>query len=278
MTHYDTLGVAKDATPDEIKKSYRKLAKELHPDLNDGNDVKFKELSNAYEILKDKDKREQYDFSLQPQPRQHFHYSEQGHPFGFQHGAFDDIIRDMQRRAWDQQQQAQEQNKNIHVHYNISFKDSFDGKRVTLRYSTKSTKNEEITVDIPRSVFDGQKIRYTGLGEKTLPNVPAGDLYITVSVIPDENFIRHDYNVVTATYIDYLQAMIGTEVIVDCIDGGQINLKIKKGQNPGSHLRVADRGFHMPNGKRGDMIVELVIESPVLSDDEIEILKTLKKG
>jgi len=271
MSHYLTLGVAETATPEEIKKAFRELAKKYHPDANKGDpqsEAKFKRINEAYEILKDPAKRQQYDMQRQGNT---FHFRSGGFDpnqgfdpfdiFGFNQGGF---------------RQNQVRNRDTVVTYVITLEEAFEGKTVDIKFNTGSGTTRTINLAIPRSIHNGTRIRYAGMGEDTVKGVPPGDLYVKILIEPHTQFIRAQFEIVTTIYVDFIDAMIGVNKQVPTIDGKLINLRVHAGMNPGQHIQVPDQGMWRPDGKRGNMIVEVVMEQPVLNNSQIEQLSRIK--
>lgn len=275
MTHYDILGVSRTASPDEIKKAFRRIALESHPDKNPGNkqaENRFKMANDAYDTLKDPHKREQYDLSLQP--RTTFRNS----PFGRQYG-FEDPFVDIRQAMYEHMRYPG--NKDTIIKYAITLREAFEGKTVELKYSTSTRTNKSVRVTIPRSITEGAKIRFAGMGDDSVPNANPGDLYVIITILPDPTFIRSaDGSVHTSLTIDFLDAMMGTNRRITCLDGTEIDLRIPAGLAPGAIIRVPEKGFFRSFGgqveSRSPMLVEIQMEQPKLSPEQYALLAKLK--
>lgn len=282
MSHYETLGVSKTASADEIKKAFRTKAKQFHPDLNP-NDAKaaeqFRRVNEAYEVLKDSTKRAEYDtVSERPKFRD---------PFGSR-TAWDDGLRrqysnvdndlfeELLRRTRDHQARQQQKNKDTILKYTMQLEDIYTGKEVELRYSTSRVPNKTIKVSIPKSTRDGAKIRYAGMGDDSNPNAAPGDLYVVITIAPNARFIRNDADISTSVTIDFIEAMLGVNKRIPCIDGSEINLRIHAGMNPGQSIKVPEKGLWNEYGRRGNMMVEVVLQQPKLNNAQYELLAKLK--
>lgn len=283
MSHYETLGVSKTADESEIKKAFRALAMKFHPDKNPGNssaEKKFKEINEAYEILKDPQKRAAYDYENTVRKNQSWSNApnwDDTFSKRRQYGNFsdDEILNEILRRA--RQNQPPARNKDTILRYTASLEDVFTGKEVELRYSTAKNPGKTIKINIPRSIVDGTKIRYAGMGDDTYANAPPGDLYVVISIAPNDRFIRNGDTLTTSVTIDFIDAILGVNKRIPCIDGSEINLRIHAGMAPSSHIRVPEKGLWSHQGTRGSMLVEVVMEQPTLNDAQRELLRKVKE-
>lgn len=284
---YEVLGVQNTADDAEIKAAFRKLAKKWHPDVNQGNpsaEIKFKEINEAYETLKDPQKRAAYDYMSKPRSGAAAggFYTQSDWDRRSQYGratndAFEEMLREAARRnnGYQSYQSHTLKNKDTILNYSISFEESFTGKEVELRYNVGG-KSKTTKVTIPKSVNNGAKIRFAGQGDDTLKDVPAGDLFVIINIKDDPRFVRNDSTVSTTIYIDFIDAMLGTTKRVPCIDGSEINLRVYGGMNPGSSIKVPEKGFYDAYGKRGPMMVEVVMEQPKLNPEQLAALAKIR--
>jgi DnaJ-class molecular chaperone len=293
--YYATLGVAKDASQDDLKKAYRKLAMKWHPDKNPGDKVaeaKFKDIGEAYDTLSDADKRAAYD-----NPAQQFnpfgssggHPFAGGHPFGFGFGGpggpgsdpndiFANIFADMQRNQRGGHPGFQPKNRDINLAYQITLEEAFNGKEAEIKYNVGNGPVSTIKIKIPPAIEEGIKLRFSGQGDRSNQNIPPGDLYVTIQVMRHPQFVRSGKNnLVTCVSIDYLQAILGTTVDVPIIEGKSIRVTVPKGVTPGQNLRVPGKGMKDQHGTRGDLLVEIVLTVPNLSDTQIQKLNDIRK-
>jgi molecular chaperone DnaJ len=290
--YYAALGVAKEASQDELKKAYRKLAMKWHPDKNPGDkkaESMFKDISEAYDTLSDEDKRAAYD-----NPAQNFNpFGGGGHPFGFGFGGpggpggpgsnpqdiFHNIFMDMQRgQRGGPQPGFQPKNRDINLTYQITLEEAFQGKDAEIKYSAGNGPVNTIKIKIPTGIEEGIKLRFGGQGEKTIQNVPPGDLFVTIQVMRHPQFVRSGRNnLATCVSIDYLQAILGTSVDVPTIDGTQIRVNVPRGVTPGQNLRIPGKGMKDQQGIRGDLFVELVLTVPNLTIEQLHKLAEINK-
>lgn len=275
--YYEVLGVEKGATPDEIKKAFRKKAVELHPDRG-GDEAKFKEANEAYEVLKDPQKREAYDqFGHAAGADQAGGGFGGGNPFGggfggFQGQGFDpneirfdfgggiNDIFDMFFRG------QQNRTRDVEVSVVIDFAEAVKGttKELSLRIADNKNggrKQEEIKIKIPAGIDSGQAIKLEGKGEIN-PNGDRGDLYVRVQVRPDAKFEREGNNIITKTHIDMADAALGTEIEIETIKG-KVKLRVPAGTQPGKILKLSGKGMPVINTDRhGDHFVMVEVTIP----------------
>jgi len=278
---YQTLGVSKTATEEEIRKAYRKLAKKHHPDLNPGNaeaEKRFKEISAAYSLLSDPEKRRAYDAGEidetgQPQPERRFYreYADSG--AGFRYGRAEDfadlgdLFGDLfsRRRGGRAGPEAQFRMRGADVSYTlpIEFLEAVNGakKRVEM------PDGKALDITIPAGVVDGQMLRLRGQGTPGIGGGPPGDALITVSVRPHPVFRREGNDIRSVLPITMNEALSGATVAIDTITG-PVSLKISKHSNTGRVLRL--RGKGVQGATKGDHLVELQVMMPPHPDAELE--------
>jgi curved DNA-binding protein len=276
---YSTLGVQRDATDEEIKKAYRKLAAKHHPDKEGGSTAKFQEIQGAYETLTDPQKRQQHD---NPNPF-HQHRAQSGpNNFEFHFGGGDahDIFGQFFRQGGGGgspfQQQQPRRNKDLRINITVTLASTLSEQQKTVIVQT--TKNDKFNVDvkIPRGVSNGTTIKYTQLGDNFFESLTRGDLYVIISVIADSRFEIHGVSLVTNLEISSIEAMTGTEKEVAGIDGTTFLIKIPVGCQFGTKFGLQGKGLYQMNTEyRGDLIVNTIIKTPTLTEAQIQILKTI---
>lgn len=257
---YAILGVPKDADAATIKKTYRNLARELHPDKTKGDkklEDRFKEVSEAYDILSDEKKRAEYD-----EARSLFESGafRQGGFQGFS-GDFGDLFGnggDILSSLFGGRR-APRKGQDLQTETTISFKESIFGKEVSLKLSAQGNAPSTITTRIPAGVNDGAKIRIKGRGGPG--EAGPGDLYIIVHVTSHPIFGRKGENLTITLPITFAEATLGADVPVPTIDGDEVTLRIAPGSQNGKTLRIKGRGVKK-GVNVGDLLVTLDVKVP----------------
>lgn len=268
MDYYQTLGVTKTASQDEIKKAYRKLAMKYHPDKG-GDEQKFKEISVAYDTLSDPQKRSQYDQMMMGGPRVQFNnmgdFADLNDLFG---GMFNTHFGPGFASF---NQQRQRRNRDLNIRCSISFKDSFTGKELEASYPLPNGKRETVVINVPPGIETGQTMQYRGLGDHSFPDMPRGNLNVTVIVSPDPKFSRRGDDICTVVEIDAIEAMIGCVKEVETIDNKRLQIKIRSGIEHGGEYSATGMGFQNPRMRRtGNFIIVVAVKVPVISDDKLK--------
>ena len=281
--YYQILGVKKDASKEEIKKAYRKLAMKYHPDHTKGDkaaEEKFKKISEAYAVLSDNEKRKEYDTFGAEGFRQRF--SQEDIFRGFDFG---DILREFGfggdfssgRRssgmrfnfgggsAFGSQpryQQARMKGSDLVYELPLTLKEVATGtsKTVSLQHQGQS---EKITVQIPKGMVTGKKLRLAGKGSPSPLGGPPGDLFIQAKVIKDPVYSVEDYDLYMTHELKLTEAILGTSISVPTLDDKKLSLKIPPGTKPGTKMRMSGRGLpHMKGSRKGDLFVKIQTKMP----------------
>ena len=267
--YYNILGVSETASPDEIKKAYRKLANQHHPDKG-GDQAKFKDISVANDILSDPQKRAEYDnqrrYGGGPEVRfttEGFdpfgHMFSGGNPFGQGH-PFQDIFRHGGFR-----QSAR--NRDLNIQCQITLLDSFQGKQLEAQFQLPSGRTETVVINVPAGIDNGATIRYNGLGDDSLPGIPRGDLNVTIIIQPDRNFERRNDDLYTTINLSPIEAMIGCRKSVKTIAGSSVDLEIRPGVETGTEFAIAGQGFQNINHRiKGRFVTVVKIKTPAITD------------
>ena len=352
--YYEILGTSKTADADELKKAYRKLAMKFHPDKNPGDkaaESKFKELNEAYDVLKDDQKRAAYD--------RFGHQAFEGGmgggrggagsaPGGFDFGSsFSDIFEDFfgggmggsgGGRAGGSAQPSSQRGSDLRYNLAISLEEAFAGKQETIKITTSSTcdsctgsgaepgtkpvtcstcngagrvrasqgfftiertcsvcqgagkiikdpcrkcagsgrmrKEKSLLVNIPAGVEEGTRIRLGNEGEAGFRGGEAGDLYIFLSIKPHPIFIRDGHNILCKVPIPFTTAAMGGSIEAPTIDGTKVKVTIPEGTQTAHQFRLRGKGMSSMRGGRGDMYIQVDVETPVnLTKKQKELLK-----
>jgi curved DNA-binding protein len=303
--YYKTLGVSKSASQEDIKKAYRKLAIKYHPDKTQGDkakEEKFKEISEAYEVLGDPEKRKKYDqlganwkqyqnfggsggqaggfdwsqFSGGGQPGGGFGgFSFEGDP-----GGFSDFFQSIfgggfAGRSGGRRRSPGYKGQDIAAEMNITFHEAYNGTTRIINLDGK-----KFRIKIKPGVKDGQKIRLAGKGNPGINGGPAGDLYITIKVVPDTIFKREGNDLYADLPVDIPTAVLGGKVPVNTPDGKTVMLSIPQGTSCGKKLRLKGKGMPVYEhpAKHGDLYVTTKIVVPEkLSKEQKALFEKLKK-
>ena len=278
---YKVLGVNKDASAGEIQKAYRRLAKKLHPDLNPGNkkaEEQFKEVSAAYALLSDPEKRARFDrgeidASGQERPQQRYYrdFADAGASRTYSSGAgFADFAdEDLFAEIFGRRGRANLRMRGSDVHYQleVDFLDAINGakRQITL------PDGAALEVTIPPGTRDGQMLRLRGKGRPGLGGGPPGDALIEIAVRPHPLFIRKGDDIHVELPIPLDQAVLGGRVTVPT-PTGPVTMMVPKWSNSGSVLRLKGKGVPRRGGVRGDELVTLKVMLPERPDPELEKL------
>ena len=274
---YQTLGVKKDASQDDIQKAYRRLAKKLHPDLNPGNELaeeRFKEVSQAYDLLGDPGKRARFDrgeidASGAERPRQRYYrdFAEGASSYASDSGFADFGADDFLSEIFGRQARGNLRMRGQDVHYRLplGFLDAINGGKQQLTLPDGSV----LDVAIPPGTRDGQILRLRGKGRPGIGGGPPGDALIEIEVRPHHIFTRKGDDIHVELPISLKEAVLGGKVSVPT-PSGAVTMAVSKWSNTGTVLRLKGQGAPKPGGGRGDEYVSLKVMLPERPDPELE--------
>ncbi len=293
LDYYKVLGVAKNASAEEIKKAYRKLALKYHPDRNQGNkesEEKFKEANEAYAVLSDQEKRKQYDtfgssgFQQRYSQEDIFRNSDIGsilREFGINFGGrgggfgsgnfrtfssgsgrspFEEMFSQGGQPGQGFRPQQPVKGQDLSLELSISLDEVLNGAEKTISLGRGG---ERVTVKIPPGIESGKKLRVAGKGSSSPMGGQAGDLYLLIKVEPHPLFEREGNNLVIEKEIPFSSAVLGTEIDVPTLNGKQFKVKVPAGIQPQSKLRLKGHGLPAgPHGPLGDILVKIAVGIP----------------
>src|SRR5215510_2726586 len=290
IDYYKVLGLDKNATQEEVKKAYRKLARQYHPDLNPNDKqahTRFQQINEANEALSDPDKRKKYDqygkdwqhaeqFEQARQSRQGAqHFGGEGFSGQFDEGDFSDFFASMFGDSGDfRQRQTKFRGEDYQAELQLNLTDVLKTHQQVLKVNDKN-----IRITIPAGVEDGQKIKIKGFGGPGINGGPGGDLYITFHIINNTGFRRHGNDLYKTADLDLYAAVLGGETTIDTLDG-RIKLNVKPETQNDTKIRLKGKGFpvYKKDGEFGDLIVTFKIKIPVnLTEKQKELFEQLSK-
>jgi curved DNA-binding protein len=285
MTHYNTLGVGENASPDEIKKAYRKMASQHHPDKG-GDTAKFQEIEQAYRVLSDPAQREQYDFERR-NPGGNFRFNVNGHDMHGMPPGMEDLFRNFgfnfggSNNPFEhhfRQQQQPRRNKDLQVRVPVKLANIVNDQMMTVSIQTTKGTRENVEINIPRGSTNGTQIKYPNLGDNFFDSLPRGDLYVQIIFEPHPNFEVMDLDVGTMHSIDCFTAITGGDIEVTNYDGSKLVITVPPGTQPGQMLRVKNQGIWAIHGStRGNLIVKIQVTVPKsLTAEQLELVNKIK--
>lgn len=295
--YYKTLGVARSASPEEIRKAYKKLAQKYHPDLNPDDKSaqdKFKEIQNAYDVIGDAEKRKKYDqfgsnfehmgadpgggfnqwrTSGGPQGGQQFEF-DLGDIFGGGSGGgpnFSDIFGGFGGGGGGSRRRHVHpvRGEDIQHDVKVSFKQALEGGEINLNVRRPDGHMERLTAKIPPGIEDGKKIRLRGQGDPGPHGGPAGDLLIRIHIESHKYFKRSGNDLEITVPVTMAEALLGGSVDVPT-PGGTVTMKIPAGSSSGRRLRVRGQGVKSGKSEPGDLYVVLQVNMPEEPTDELK--------
>lgn len=287
--YYKILGVPKDADASTIKKAFRKLAREYHPDAG-GDEAKFKEINEAYEVLSDDKKRalyDQYGTANENQIPFGGGYAG-GNPFGGAgfggagFGSWADILESIRNgegafgTEWNfggqPQQPRPQKGADKQVSMTVTFDEAFNGCEKRVRVGCPGTSEKEtLTIKIPAGAVDGGRVRFKGKGAPGMNGGPAGDLLVTVRIAEHPLFTRDKADVLMTLPVTFAEAALGAQVVVPTPDGSKVRLKVPAGCQEGTVLTVRGKGApRLGKGAtgNGDLKISVAVKVPATLNEE----------
>ena len=291
IDYYKVLGVDNNATQEDIKKAYRKLARKHHPDLNPNDKEahkKFQQINEANEVLGDPEKRKKYDqYGKDWQHAEQFEKAraqQRPHGFGretfsgdFNESEFSDFFTSMFGNMGSggfRQRQTRFRGEDFHAELQLNLTDVYNTHQQVLTVNDKN-----IRITIPAGVENGQKIKIKGHGGAGINGGPNGDLYITFHITNDTKLKRHGHDLHTTVDLDLYTAILGGEIIIDTLDG-KVKLKVKPETQNGTRIKLKGKGFpvYKKENEFGDLFITFQIKIPTdLTDKQKELFEQLSK-
>jgi curved DNA-binding protein len=276
--YYEILGVPRDATEDQIRKAYRTLARKHHPDVNPGDrssEEKFKEISQAYSVLSDPEKRKKYDSP-----------DHGGVPFDFSDirggegfAGFEDLFGDLFRDRGGRGATGPRRGRDVEGEIAITLEEAHRGTSRTLTLRDADGKQRSVRADIPPGVSDGEVIRVPNEGHPGARGGPPGDLFLGVRIQPHPTFrIIGNGDMEMDLPLFPWDAALGSTVRVPTLDG-PVDMTIPPNTQAGKRLRLRGQGMRRRDGSRGDQYIRIqIVNPPSLSERERELYRQLMAG
>ena len=312
MDYYKILGVDKTATKDDLKKAYRKLALKYHPDRTKGDkkaEEKFKQANEAYAVLSDPEKRQQYDtygsdtFQKRYTQEDIFRNADLSSilkEFGFNVGGFSQAGgrtrggapfesffsqssnmgggTPFQSQGFGGPRAQPAKGADATLELNITLAEVMNGTEKTIALG-RGASADKVSVKIPAGIESGKKLRVAGKGQASAQGGPTGDLYLLINILPDPNFSRDGNDLVNEKFIPFSAATLGDTIAVPTLEGKTLNVKVPPGIQSQAKLRLKGHGLPAgPIGPRGDLLVRFTVEVPkTLTTDQEALIQQLKE-
>jgi curved DNA-binding protein len=263
MDYYQILGIERTANEDEIKQAFRKLASKHHPDKG-GDTQKFQEIQEAYSVLSDPQKKQQYDNPM---------------PQGFGNGPvnINDIFANFGFNFFNGDIfQNRRKNNDIRIEIELSLQETLYDQNKNINVRLPNGQNKTFSITIPKGITSGTTIKYPHLGEKLIENVPPGDLLVTVRILKHPRFEVMGLDLVTTIKINSFDAILGCQVMVDGLDNTTYSVRIPEGCQYHTKLKIPGKGLPgFQNDIQGNLLVVVEIETAKLNEDQKTLLKQI---
>ena len=267
MSYYDTLNVSQTATQEEIKKSYRKLAKEYHPDINDGDDSKFKKLAEAYETLSDDKLRRIYDLKNMGRTSAQHEFERAWSSAFNQSDSFSDMFNNIYNET--------SKGPDVRVSLNITMEEVYYGTRRHINVGQGG-----FNLNIPKGILNGTKLKIRERGAEHPINsmAPRGDVIVTVNTLFDPDLVINGSDIYVDIFLDWWDILLGGEFEVNT-KINTVKIKVPQGSHDSKLLRVVGKGMPIYSTEEyGNLMVKLRTKKIDLSEDQIKLLKNIKES
>jgi DnaJ-class molecular chaperone len=267
MDYYSILGIHRNASDKDIRKAYKQKSMQHHPDRG-GNEEEFKKVNEAYQTLKDPQKRAAYD---NPQPR--FDTSSMRGGAGFE-----DIFSQMFGQGMYRDIHRRPKNADVKIKVSIAIEEIFTGKQILASYRLRNGKEETVDLNIPIGAGQGDTIKFAGLGDNSIPG-PRGDLYVIIDIMPHRMYNISNNDVHTTAKVNCLEIITGTKTQIRTPEGKDIELRIPPGTKNNTVFSMP--GYGLPNARtnsRGSFYIKIEAEIPKLNEQEINKIREVLDG
>ena len=279
--YYDILGVKRGASTDDLKKAYKKKAMKHHPDR--GGDVQqFQKINEAYDTLKDPQKRTMYDQFGETGGQQGYTRTYTSGDFGgFPHD-ISDVINDFfgggHHNPFARRQRMR--NKDISIQTTIDLEDVMTGKSLIATYRLSNGKQQSVNLELPAGIESNTTIKFAALGDNSIAGVHRGDLMVRIRVTPHRKWHRDGANLHCVEKVSVFDLLLGTKKEIKTIDKKNLSISIPKGCQPGTVLCINEHGLPKLHGRgRGNIYMTVQAEIPNINDPEIlKLLQRIKYG
>lgn len=280
--YFEILGVNENASDEDIKKAYRSMAMKHHPDRTGGDDARFKEIQEAYSVLSDPAKRAEWNHMRSGG----FHGFQQGAPGGFHFSwgpggggiNIDEIFRNF-NDPFGGFAKPQRKNKDLRVSIDLDLEETLEKQTKHISVKHLNGTRQTVSVDIPRGIGANMQMKYAHYGDHSYQDLPPGDLYIDFRIRVKPGFIVEGLDLIKPIKLNCLDAITGTTVPIEGIDGKKFDWSVPAGTQHGTKFRIANEGlWAMDHPVRGSLIVYVEVSVPMnLSRSQIEIIKNISK-
>jgi DnaJ-class molecular chaperone len=284
MDYYSTLGLQRNASEDDIKKAYRKMAMKHHPDRG-GDEKTFKQVSEAYEILSDPQKKQMVDMGVDPKAQQAGGHRHQQGPFEFHFnsGNFEDVFSNFGFGGggpFGFGGRQPQRNKTINITVDLTLEDVLKGKELDAELAIPGGKKKIINISIPAGIDHGQQIRYQGMGDASMPGMPPGDLIVNIRVANHRAFRREGDSLIIEKNISVWDAVLGCQLDIETLDRKNLNLSVPAGTQPETILSCKNEGLpNMQSRQRGNLLIRIKVVVPRnLPKTDVDIIEKLRNG
>lgn len=276
MNPYEILNVSENSSDEEIKKAYRSLAKKYHPDMNSDNPLaedKFKEINEAYDKINTQEKRNNFEYKNNFQNYYNYGFSSSD----FNTDDLSDLFNNIKRK---QQTYKARRNTDLYLNYRISLSDVCNGKESDVSYQINEGGkfiDIDFTIKIPKGIEDGVKLCFSSKGNRENSELPPGDLYVSISIIPDAHFTRiTKLDLSYTATINYLDGLTGGSFDVTLLNGRTVRVKYTPMCGPGTVMKMAECGLEDENGNKGNVFINFNVIPVDLTEEQIDAIKFLR--